>query len=167
MNSPKAAKTHNSGRGRGEQGQVNKRGAARLSAVQALYQMDVGDTPIQDILEQFSPRLKGGEWEGENFLPADADYFGQIIKGVLKHQLNIDPKIDSSLVPNWPVERIDATLRAVLRAGAFELCYKLDVPKAAVISEYVDVARAFFTESEPAMVNAVLDNMARDLTDRT
>lgn len=161
MNNPKAAKSEKEGRG-----QVNKRGAARLLSVQALYQMDIGDTPIHEILVQFSPRLKGGEWEGEDFLPADADYFGQIIKGVVKNQLSIDPKIDASLVPNWPVERIDATLRAVLRAGAFELFYKLDVPKAAVISEYVDVARAFFTESEPAMVNAVLDNMSREMTDR-
>lgn len=141
---------------------ANQRGVARLAAVQALYQMDIGDAALEDVMGQFRPRLKGGEFNDENYLPGDADFFGQILKGVLKNQLAIDPKIDEALVEDWPVERIDSTLRAVLRAGAFELLYRTDIPKNVVLSEYVDVANAFFEGAETGMVNAVLDKIEPD-----
>lgn len=135
--------------------------------MQALYQMDVGGVTLEETLAQFAPRLKGGTWEEATYLPADADYFGQIVRGVLNNQIEIDPLIDDALPATWPVQRIDATLRALLRAGAFEILHKRDVPKAVVITEYVDVANAFFDEGEPGVVNAVLDKLARGMQDRT
>ena len=140
---------------------ANQRGAARLAAVQALYQMDVGRQSLEDTISQFSAHMLGREVEGEQYLPADADFFGQIVKGVIKSQVDIDPTIDQALSGDWPVTRIDATLRAILRAGAFELLRRRDIPQAVVITEYVDVARAFYEDDAPGMVHAVLDRIAK------
>ncbi|WDR06084.1 transcription antitermination factor NusB [Devosia rhodophyticola] len=140
---------------------ANQRGAARLAAVQALYQMDIGRVSLEDTLTQFSAFHLGREIEGEQYLPADADFFRQILAGVAKHQLEIDPAIDSALVDSWPVERVDATLRAILRAAAFELLRRKDIPPRVVITEYVDIAKAFYEDDATGMVNGVLDNMAR------
>jgi transcription antitermination protein NusB len=140
---------------------ANQRGAARLAAVQALYQMDVGRQTLEDTLAQFSAFHLGRELEGEQYLPADADFFGQIVRGVTKNQLEIDPAIDKALAEDWPIERIDSTLRAILRAAAFELLRRRDIPARVVITEYVDVARAFFEEDASGMVNAALDSIAR------
>jgi len=139
---------------------TNKRSTARLAAVQALYQMDVGSTTLESTLEQFSTHHLGKELEGDQYLPADADFFHQIVGGVIKAQLQIDPMIDGALTENWPVTRIDATLRAILRAAAFELLKRKDIPQKVVINEYVDVAKAFFEDDAPGMVNAVLDSVA-------
>jgi N utilization substance protein B len=140
---------------------ANQRGAARLAAVQALYQMDVGRTTLEDTLAQFGAFHLGREIEGEQYLPADADFFRQIVRGVTKHQLEIDPAIDKALDEGWPMERVDATLRAILRAAAFELLLRRDIPPRVVITEYVDVARAFFEDDATGMVNAALDSIAR------
>ena len=140
---------------------ANQRGAARLAAVQALYQMDVGRQTLEDTLAQFGAFHLGREIEGEQYLPADADFFGQIVRGVTKNQLEIDPAIDKALADDWPMERIDSTLRAILRAAAFELLRRRDIPARVVITEYVDVARAFFEEDASGMVNAALDSIAR------
>ena len=140
---------------------ANQRGAARLAAVQALYQMDVGRATLEDTLAQFSAFHLGREVEGEQYLPADADFFGQIVRGVTKNQLEIDPAIDKALAEDWPIDRIDSTLRAILRAAAFELLRRRDIPARVVITEYVDVARAFFEEDASGMVNAALDSIAR------
>ncbi|KKB81075.1 antitermination protein NusB [Devosia soli] len=140
---------------------ANQRGAARLAAVQALYQMDVGRTTLEDTLAQFGAFHLGREIEGEQYLPADADFFRQIVRGVTKQQLNIDPAIDKALAEDWPMERVDATLRAILRAAAFELLHRQDIPPRVVITEYVDVARAFFEDDATGMVNGALDSIAR------
>ncbi|KQN72569.1 transcription antitermination factor NusB [Devosia sp. BK] len=140
---------------------ANQRGAARLAAVQALYQMDVGRQTLEDTLAQFGAFHLGREIEGEQYLPADADFFSQIVRGVTKNQLEIDPAIDTALADDWPMERIDSTLRAILRAAAFELLRRRDIPPRVVITEYVDVARAFFEEDASGMVNAALDSIAR------
>lgn len=140
---------------------ANQRGAARLAAVQALYQMDVGRQSLEDTLSQFSAHMLGREVEGEQYLPADADFFRQIVKGVLKSQLDIDPAIDKALTSDWPVGRIDATLRAILRAAAFELMRRRDIPAGVVITEYVDIARAFYEDEAPGLVHAVLDSIAK------
>ena len=142
---------------------ANQRGAARLAAVQALYQMDVGRQSLEDTLSQFSAHMLGREVEGEQYLPADADYFRQIVGGVIKGQLDIDPTIDKALSDDWPVGRIDATLRAILRAAAYELLRRRDVPAGVVITEYMDIARAFYADETPAMVNAVLDTIAKQV----
>jgi len=142
---------------------ANMRSAARLAAVQALYQMDIGGQKLDDVMAQFAPRQSGGELDGEQYLPADVDFLHQIVKGVVKNQLRIDPAINSALSDEWPVTRIDATLRAMLRAATFELLFRRDIPPRVVMSEYVDVANAFYDGEVPAMLNAVLDRIARDL----
>ncbi len=140
---------------------ANQRGAARLAAVQALYQMEVGRQSMEDTLAQFQTFNLGREIEGDQYLPADADFFRQIVSGVIRAQLSIDPAIDSALSDEWPVHRIDATLRAILRAGAYELIGRKDTPVAVVITEYVDVAKAFHADEAAAMVNGVLDRIAK------
>ncbi len=140
---------------------ANQRGAARLAAVQALYQMDVGRHTLEETLAEFGTYRLGREIEGEQYLPADADFFRQIVTGVIKHQLAVDPAVDSALAEDWPVERVDATIRAILRAAAFELLRRQDIPARVVISEYVDIAKAFHDDEAAALVNATLDAMAR------
>ena len=142
---------------------ANQRGAARLAAVQALYQMDVGRTTLEDTLRQFDALHLGREIEGDKYLPGDVDFFRQIVKGVVKSQLEIDPAIDAALAEGWPVERIDATLRAILRASAWELLRRQDIPQRVVITEYVDIAKAFYADDAPGMVNGVLDRIAKDV----
>lgn len=144
---------------------ANQRGAARLAAVQALYQMDVGHQSLEETLAQFNTYRLGREIdiEGDQYLPADADFFGQIVRGVIKSQLEIDPLVDSALAEGWPMARIDATLRAILRAAGFELLRRADIPHGVVITEYVDIAKAFFEGEVPGLVNGVLDAIARRL----
>lgn len=142
---------------------LKERSAARLAAVQALYQMDVGRQTLEDTLAQFQTYNLGREIEGEQYLPADADFFRQIVRGVIKSQLDIDPTVDNALTEGWPIGRIDATLRAILRAATFELLRRRDIPSGVVITEYVDVAKAFYEDDAPAMVNAVLDAIAKTL----
>ena len=142
---------------------ANQRGAARLAAVQALYQMDVGRQTLEDTLSQFNAHMLGREVEGEQYLPADADFFRQIVSGVIKSQLDIDPTVDKALSNDWPVGRIDATLRAILRAAAFELLRRRDIPAGVVITEYVDIAKAFYEDDAPGMVHAVLDTIAKQV----
>jgi transcription antitermination protein NusB len=142
---------------------ANKRGAARLAAVQALYQMDLAGTGLNEILAEFESHWLGGEVEGAQYRPAEAAFFRDIVGGVLREQTRLDPLIDAALARGWPLPRIEAILRAVLRAGAYELACRSDVPARVVMSEYVDVAAAFVDEEETGMVNAVLDHLARQL----
>lgn len=143
---------------------ANQRGAARLAAVQALYQMDVGVQTLEDTLAQFNVHHLGREIEGEQYLPADADFFAQIVRGVIKAQLDIDPLIDAALARDWPMVRIDATLRAILRAAGWELLKRQDIPAKVVITEYVDVAKAFYADDAPGMVNGVLDAIVKQVS---
>ena len=142
---------------------ASRRGAARLAAVQALYQMDIAGTGVNDILAQFERHWIGQEVEGEKYLPAEAAFFRDIVGGVVREQRVLDPLIDKVLAGGWPLKRIEAILRAVMRAGAYELGHRSDVPARVVISEYVDVANAFVDKDETGMVNAVLDQIARQL----
>ena len=142
---------------------ANRRGAARLAAVQALYQMDLAGTGLNDILAEFERHWIGREVEGAQYLPAEAAFFREIVGGVVREQRRLDPLIDRTLAGGWPLKRIEALLRAVLRAGAFELDQRRDVPARVVIAEYVDVANAFLDGEETGMVNAVLDALARQL----
>jgi N utilization substance protein B len=142
---------------------ANKRGAARLAAVQALYQMDVAGTGLNDILAEFESHWIGREVEGEQYLPAEAAFFRDIVSGVLREQRKLDPLVDEALQKSWPLKRIETILRAALRAGAYELAHRRDVPGRVVITEYADVAAAFVERDETGMVNAVLDQLARKL----
>jgi N utilization substance protein B len=142
---------------------ANKRGAARLAAVQALYQMDLAGTGLNEIMAEFEGHWLGGEVEGVQYRPAEAGYFRDIVGGVVREQSRLDPQIDEALARSWPLKRIEAILRAVLRAGAYELACRSDVPARVVTSEYVDVASAFVDKEETGMVNAVLDQLAHEL----
>ena len=147
----------------GEPRKANKRGAARLAAVQALYQMDLAGTGLNDIVSEFERHWLGGEIEGAQYRPAEAAYFRDIVGGVVREQTRLDRQIDAALQSGWPLKRIETVLRAVLRAGAYELACRSDVPARVVTSEYVDVAGAFVDKEETGMVNAVLDQLARQL----
>lgn len=140
-----------------------KRSAARLAAVQALYQMDIAGSALPDILVEFESHWMGREVEGERYTEAEAGYFRDIVGGVLREQRSLDPVVDEALAKGWPLKRVEAVLRAVLRAGAYELTHRPDVPARVVVSEYVDVAGAFLDRDETGMVNAVLDVLARRL----
>jgi transcription antitermination protein NusB len=142
---------------------ANKRGAARLAAVQALYQMDVAGTGLNEILAEFETHWIGREVEGAQYLPAEAAFFRDIVTGVVREQRALDPVIDRALAARWPLKRIETILRAALRAGAYELDHRRDVPGRVVVSEYADVAAAFVEREETGMVNAVLDQLARQM----
>ena len=140
---------------------ANKRGAARLAAVQALYQMDISGTGLNEILAEFESHWLGREVEGAQYLPAEAAFFRDVVSGVVRDQRALDPQIDEALAKGWPLKRIEAVLRAALRAGLYELENRRDVPARVVVSEYADVAAAFVERDETGMVNAVLDQLAR------
>jgi N utilization substance protein B len=137
----------------GAEKKANRRGAARLAAVQALYQMDIAGAGINDIFAEFESHWLGGEVEGEKYLPAEAAFFRDIVSGVVRDQKQLDPLIDEALSKGWPLKRIEAILRAVQ--------HRKDVPGRVVVSEYVDVANAFVDREETGMVNAVLDQIGR------
>jgi transcription antitermination protein NusB len=149
--------------GADEERKANKRGAARLAAVQALYQMDLAGTGLNEILAEFESHWLGGEVEGVQYRPAETAYFRDIVVGVVREQSRLDPQIDAALARGWPLKRIETVLRAVLRAGAYELACRNDVPARVVTSEYVDVASAFVDKEETGLVNAVLDQLAHQL----
>ena len=142
---------------------ANKRGAARLAAVQALYQMDIAGSGLNEIMAEFESHWLGGEIEGAQYRPAEAAFFRDIVGGVVREQGRLDPQIDTALTRGWPLKRVEAVLRAIMRAGAYELACRRDVPAQVVMSEYVDVASAFVDREETGMVNAVLNQIAREL----
>ncbi|NKB52009.1 MAG: transcription antitermination factor NusB [Rhizobiaceae bacterium] len=142
---------------------ANKRGSARLSAVQALYQMDISGAGLTEVIAEYENFRLGREIDGETYLEADAAWFRSIVGGVVKDQKIIDPIIHQSLTDTWPLARIDSTLRATLRAGVYELTNRRDVDAPVVVSEYVEIAKAFFDGDEPKMVNGVLDHIARSV----
>jgi len=137
------------------------RSAARLAAVQALYQMDVTGKGIADSLAEFESHWIGREIEGAEYKPAEIAYFRNILEGVLADQIAIDREVDTTLSEGWPLKRIEAVMRAILRAGDYELRSRGDVPARVIVSEYVDIAGAFFEREEAGMINAVLDTLAR------
>jgi N utilization substance protein B len=125
--------------------------------------MDLAGTGLNEILAEFEKHWLGGEVEGAQYRPAELAYFRDIVGGVVREQTTLDPKIDAALARGWPLRRIETILRAVLRAGAYELACRSDVPARVVMAEYVDVAAAFVDQEETGMVNAVLDQLAHQL----
>ncbi|MFG1358199.1 transcription antitermination factor NusB [Xanthobacter pseudotagetidis] len=140
-----------------------KKSAARLGAVQALYQMDLAQTPVNDVFAEFESHWLGQEVEGTQLPDADVKLFRAVVEGALSNQRRIDPLLDNALTQGWPLKRVEAVLRAVLRAGVAELLSRPEVPARVVIAEYVNVAGAFLERDETGMVNAVLDSLAREL----
>jgi N utilization substance protein B len=140
-----------------------ERAAARLATVQALYQMDVAAKGLNEIFAEFESFWIGQNVEGDQYEQGDIKLFRDIVQGVVEDQRVIDRIIDAALTSKWPLKRVEAVMRAVLRAGTYELRSRPDVPARVVITEYVDVAAAFLAQDETGMVNAVLDHIARDL----
>lgn len=140
---------------------LKERSAARLAAVQALYQMDIAASPLPNVLSEFERHWIGREIEGERYEEAEEKHFRDVVEGVVREQLTLDPVIDKTLTDGWPLKRVESVLRATLRAGAYELYHRHDIPVRAIISEYVDVAAAFLDKDEVGTANAVLDALAK------
>ncbi|MBX7247816.1 MAG: transcription antitermination factor NusB [Caulobacteraceae bacterium] len=140
------------------------RTVARLTAVQALYQMEISGVGVEAVVREFSDhRFDADLDEGETLGAADEAFFADIVRGVVAHQRDIDPAVVKRLASGWRLERLDATVRAILRSGTFELAHRPDVPTEVVIDEYVELAKAFFDAAEAKFVNAALDGIARDV----
>lgn len=138
------------------------RSVARLAAVQALYQMETAGTGSEAVIREFAEHRFDRDIAGLGALaPADEDFFGELVRGVVAEQARLDRAIRRRLAQGWRLERIDATLRAILRAAAFELACE-DTPSPVVIDEYVEIANSFFDGPEPGFVNAALDAIAHD-----
>ncbi len=139
------------------------RSAARLAAVQALYQMDMEKTPLARLLDEFHQHRLGREIEDEQYADAEVGFFDDVVKGVDARRDEIDELVSGKLAEGWSLKRLDRTMIQILRCGAYELLARNDVPKAAVITEYVDVAHAFFEEREAKFVNGLLDAIGKDV----
>jgi N utilization substance protein B len=137
------------------------RSAARLAAVQALYQMEMEGTPLAKLLHEFHEHRLGAIIEDAQYEEAERDFFDDIVTGTDARSEEIDALISERLAEGWSLERLDRPMRAILRAGAYELIARPDVPVAAVITEYVDVAHAFFDKRETGFVNGLLDAIAK------
>ena len=139
------------------------RAAARLAAVQALYQRDMEATPVTQLLHEFHQHRLGATIEDAEYLEAEVDFFDDIVKGTVARIDQIDAAITGKLATGWNLARLDKSMRAILRAGSYELIARADVPAATVITEYVDVAHAFFDKREAGFVNGLLDAIAKDV----
>lgn len=137
------------------------RAASRLAAVQALYQHDMEKTPLAQLLDEFHRHRLGAEIDDDQYAQAETAFFDDLVKGVLARREEIDTLLQSKLAESWKLDRLDRTMLQILRAGAYELLARADVPTAAAISEYLDVTHAFFENREAKFVNGVLDSVAK------
>lgn len=139
------------------------RSVARLAAVQALYQMEVSSIGVEHVIREFTDHRFDRDIEGETLAAADEAFFGELVRGVVGEQAQIDAAIAKRLATGWRLERLDATVRAILRAGTYELARRFDVPTEVAIDEYVEVAKSFFEGTEPGFINGALDAVAKDV----
>lgn len=139
------------------------RSLARIAAVQALYQMDMAGTDLNHVIREFETLRFTANDQVAAVGETDAQFFADILRGVVRRQRDIDPAIDEQLATGWRLVRVDSILRAILRGGVFELMERRDVPARVAINEYIEVAHAFFDGDEPKVVNGVLDRLARRL----
>lgn len=139
------------------------RAAARLAAVQALYQHEMEKTPQARLLDEFHLHRLGAEIDEDQYAEAETAFFDDVVKGVVARRDEIDALISARLAKGWALTRLDKTMMQILRAGTYELLARADVPTGAVISEYLDVAHAFFEPSEARFVNGLLDAIAKDV----
>ena len=137
------------------------RSAARLAAVQALYQWQMEQTPLARLLDEFHQHRLGREIEDAHYVEAEVDFFDDVVSGVIARREEIDALLTERLAQGWNLDRLDKTMLQILRAGAYELLARADIPSGAAISEYVDVAHAFFDEREAKFVNGLLDAVAK------
>jgi transcription antitermination protein NusB len=141
-----------------------RRSLARLAAVQALYQLELnpGADP-EAVIREFARHRLGREIDGDQYGEADPALFADIVRGTADDREQLDATISAALTEEWPLLRLEAVLRAVLRAGTYELMHRPDIPPRVAVSEYADIAHAFFTGKEPGLANGVLDRLARTL----
>jgi N utilization substance protein B len=139
------------------------RSAARLAAVQALYQREMESTPVPSLLHEFHHHRLGATIEDEQYADAEVAFFDDVVKGVDARSAEIDALIAGKLAKDWSLDRLDRPMRQILRAGAYELLARIDVPTGSVISEYVDVAKAFYDKREASFVNGILDALAKEI----
>ena len=137
------------------------RSAARLAAVQALYQMEMEATPLARLLHEFHQHRLGATIGDDNYAEAEIDFFDDVVTGADARRDEIDQLITGRLAEGWSLARLDKPMKAILRAGTYELLARPDVPAATVISEYIDVAHAFFDKRETGFVNGLLDAIAK------
>ena len=137
------------------------RAAARLAAVQALYQHDMEATPVPQLLHEFHQHRLGATIEDAEYAEADVDFFDDVVKGTLARGMEIDSLITAKLASGWSLDRLDKPMKAILRAGTYELIARADVPLGAIITEYVDVAHAFYEKREAGFVNGLLDAIGK------
>jgi N utilization substance protein B len=145
---------------------AKSRSAARLAAVQALFQHDMDATPTAHLLHEFHQHRLGSIIDDEEFADAEyadaeVDFFDDLVRGTIDRLADVDASIAANLSANWTIARLDRTLKAILRVGTYELIARPDVPAAAAISEYVDVAKAFDAGREAGFVNGILDTIAK------
>jgi N utilization substance protein B len=145
------------------QNRSRSRSAARLAAVQALYQHEMEGTPLPRLIKEFHDHRLGATIEDAKYVDAERSFFDDVVAGVGARRAEIDQHISAKLAKGWALDRLDRPMRALLRAGAYELLARPDVPVGSVISEYVDVAHAFFDKKESAFVNGLLDSIAKDV----
>jgi N utilization substance protein B len=139
------------------------RSAARLAAVQALYQQEMENTPLPMLLHEFHHHRLGATIEDVEYADAEVDFFDDVVSGVHARSAEIDALVAGKLAKDWSLDRLDKPMRQILRAGAYELLARIDVPTGSVISEYVDVAKAFYDKREAAFVNGLLDAIAKEV----
>ena len=139
------------------------RSASRLAAVQALYLYDMEQPAMAQLLDEFHMHRLGAEIEDVEYADADVAFFDDVVKGVAARREEIDGLVGARLAQGWSIARLDKTMLQILRAGTYELLARADVPRATAISEYVDVAHAFFEAREAKFVNGVLDAVAKDV----
>lgn len=139
------------------------RSAARLAAVQALYQHTMEDIPVAQLLHEFHTHRLGAEIEDDQYAEADVDFFDDIVTGSTARLAQIDALIEGKLATGWSLTRLDRTLHQILRAGTYELLARRDVPVGSVINEYLDVAHAFFDAKDTRFANGLLDAIAKDV----
>ena len=144
------------------QARSRSRSAARLAAVQALYQQEMEGTPLPRLLHEFHEHRLGATIEDQTYHDAERDFFDDIVSGADARRGEIDEKIAGKLAAGWSLERLDRPMRAILRAGTYEIIARPDVPVGSVISEYVDVAHAFYDKRESGFVNGLLDAIAKE-----
>ena len=137
------------------------RSAARLAAVQALYQQEMEGTPTAQLLHEFHDHRLGATIEGATYAEAEQSFFDDLVSGATERRAEIDTLISARLAEGWTLERLDKPMKAILRAGTYELIARPDVPLASVISEYLDVAEAFYDKREKGFVNGLLDAIAK------
>ena len=139
------------------------RSAARLAAVQALYQQEMESTPLAQLLHEFHHHRLGATIDGVEYADAEVDFFDDVVAGVDARREELDGLISARLADGWSLARLDKPMKAILRAGAYEIAARVDVPVGSVISEYVDVAKAFYDARESGFVNGLLDAIAREV----